>query len=121
MIHYGDITKISGYDLPIVDVICGGSPCQDVSVAGKRAGIQGARSSLFMEQVRIVREMREHDRSTGRTDEFIRPRYMVFENVPGLLSSNGKKDFQTVLTEIVRIAEPECPDVPLPESGGGVA
>ena len=119
MKHYGDITKISGYDVPIVDVITGGSPCQDLSVAGKRAGLDGERSGLFMEQIRIVKEMREHDRQlrSGRTDEHIRPRYMVWENVPGAFSSNKGKDFQAVLTEIVRIAEPEAPDVPLPEKG----
>ena len=119
MKHYGDITKISGYDVPIVDVITGGSPCQDLSVAGKRAGLDGERSGLFMEQIRIVKEMREHDRQlrSGRSDEDIRPRYMVWENVPGAFSSNKGKDFQAVLTEIVRIAEPEAPDVPLPEKG----
>jgi DNA (cytosine-5)-methyltransferase 1 len=115
--HYGDITKLSGYDLPIVDVITGGSPCQDLSVAGKRAGLDGERSGLFMEQIRIVKEMREHDRATGRTGHLVRPRYMVWENVPGAFSSNKGKDFQAVLTEIVRIAEPECPDVPMPEGG----
>ena len=117
MKHYGDITKLSGYDLPIVDVITGGSPCQDLSVAGKRAGLDGERSGLFMEQIRIVKEMRQHDRESGRSDEFIRPRYMVWENVPGAFSSNKGKDFQAVLTEIVRIAEPESPYVPMPEGG----
>ena len=115
MKHYGDITKLSGYDLPIVDVITGGSPCQDLSVAGKRAGLDGERSGLFLEQIRIVKEMRQHDRESGRPDEFIRPRYMVWENVPGAFSSNKGKDFQAVLTEIVRIAEPDAPDVPLPD------
>ena len=117
MKHYGDITKISGYDLPVVDVITGGSPCQDLSIAGKRAGLEGERSGLFMEQIRIVKEMRAHDRATGRTDEYIRPRYMVWENVPGAFSSNRGKDFQAVLTEIVKIAQPDVPDVPLPEGG----
>ena len=117
MKHYGDITKLSGYDLPIVDVITGGSPCQDLSVAGKRAGLDGERSGLFMEQIRIVKEMREHDRANGRTGYLVRPRYMVWENVPGAFSSNKGKDFQAVLTEIVRIAEPESPDVPMPEGG----
>ena len=114
MKHYGDITKINGYDLPIVDVITGGSPCQDLSVAGKRAGLDGERSGLFMEQIRIVKEMRERDKASGRTGFLIRPRYMVWENVPGAFSSNGGKDFQAVLTEIVRIAQPESPDVPMP-------
>ena len=119
MKHYGDITKLNGYDLPIVDVVTGGSPCQDLSVAGKRAGLDGERSGLFIEQVRIVKEMREHDRSTGRPDEYIRPRYLVWENVPGALSSGKPKgaDFQIVLTEIAKVADPECPDVPMPEGG----
>ena len=117
MKHVGDITKLNGAELPVVDVITGGSPCQDLSVAGKRAGLDGERSGLFMEQVRVVKEMREHDRSTGRSDDLIRPRYMVWENVPGAFSSNGGKDFQAVLTEIVRISDPEAPDVPLPEKG----
>ena len=123
MKHFGDITKLSGYELPVVDVITGGSPCQDLSVAGKRAGLDGERSGLFMEQIRIVKEMREHDRASGRTDEYVRPRYMVWENVPGALSSPGTKngenhkgeDFQAVLTEIVRIVNPDAPNVPLPE------
>jgi len=119
MKHFGDITKLSGYDLPIVDVITGGSPCQDLSVAGKRAGLDGERSGLFMEQIRIIKEMRDHDRQlhSDRSDEFIRPRFMVWENVPGAFSSNGGKDFQAVLKEIVRIAEPNAPDVPMPEKG----
>lgn len=119
MKHFGDITKLSGYDLPIVDIITGGSPCQDLSVAGKKAGLAGERSSLFLEQVRIVKEMREHDRATGRTDEHIRPRYLVWENVTGAISSGTPKggDFQRVLTEIARIADPDAPDVPLPNKG----
>ena len=118
MKHYGDITKLSGHELPVVDVITGGSPCQDLSVAGKRAGLAGERSGLFMEQIRIVKEMRERDRSTGRTGFLIRPRYMVWENVPGAFSSNKGKDFQAVLTEIVKISEPESADVPMPDRGG---
>ena len=117
MKHYGDITELSGYELPVVDVITGGSPCQDLSVAGKRAGLEGERSGLFMEQVRIVKEMRERDRATGRPDEYLRPRYMVWENVPGAFSSNKGLDFQAVLTEIIRIAEPDAPDVPVPDKG----
>ena len=118
MLHYGDITKIHGDEIEAVDVITGGSPCQDLSVAGKRAGLEGERSGLFMEQIRIVKEMRERDRRYGVPVEFRRPRYMVWENVPGALSSNGGKDFQAVLTEIVRIAEPNAPDVPMPVRGG---
>lgn len=117
MKHYGDITKLHGYDLPVVDVITGGSPCQDLSVAGKRAGLDGERSGLFMDQIRIVKEMRERDRADGRTNQFIRPRYMVWENVPGAFSSNHGADFQAVLTEIVKIADPNAPDVPLPNKG----
>ena len=117
MKHHGDITKISGYEIEPVDVITGGSPCQDLSVAGKRAGLAGERSGLFMQQIRIVKEMRKHDGDGGRTGKLIRPRYMVWENVPGALSSNGGRDFGAVLTEIIRIAEPDAPDVPLPEKG----
>ena len=117
MKHYGDITKINGADLPVVDVITGGSPCQDLSVAGKREGLAGERSGLFMEQIRIVKEMREHDRANGRTAQLVRPRFMVWENVPGAFSSNGGKDFQAVLTEITRIVKAEAPDVPLPDKG----
>ncbi len=108
MIHYGDITKLSGYELPVVDVITGGSPCQDLSVAGKRAGLAGERSGLFMEQMRIVKEMREHDRLSGRTGFLVRPRYMVWENVPGAFSSGSPKgaDFAAVIEEIIKVAEP---------------
>lgn len=117
MKHYGDITKINGAEIEPVDVITGGSPCQDLSVAGKRAGLAGERSGLFMEQIRIVKEMRAKEIANGRTDCAIRPRFMVWENVPGAFSSNQGKDFQAVLTEIVRIVEPNAPDVPMPEGG----
>lgn len=117
MIHLGDITKIHGGEASIVDVVIGGSPCQDLSIAGKRAGLAGARSGLYMEQIRIIKEMRERDRRMGRTGEFVRPRYMVWENVPGAFSSNGGKDFAAVLEEAIRIAEPEAPDIEVPEKG----
>lgn len=117
MKHLGDITKINGAEIEIVDVITGGSPCQDLSIAGKRAGLAGARSGLFMEQVRIVKEMREHDRTNGRTGDMVRPRFMVWENVPGAFSSNKGRDFAAVLEEIIRIAEPEAPDIEVPEKG----
>lgn len=117
MKHLGDITKINGAEIEIVDVITGGSPCQDLSIAGKRAGLAGARSGLFMEQIRIVKEMREHDRGNGRTGDMVRPRYMVWENVPGAFSSNKGQDFAAVLEEIIRIAEPEAPDIEVPEKG----
>lgn len=108
MIHLGDITKIHGDQIPAVDVITGGSPCQDLSVAGKRAGLAGERSGLFMEQMRIVREMRERDKRDGRTGWAIRPRYMVWENVPGAFSSGTPKgaDFAAVIEEIIKVAEP---------------
>lgn len=79
--HLGDICKINGAEIEPVWCITGGSPCQDLSIAGKRAGLAGARSGLFMEQVRIVKEMREADKRNGRTGAEVRPRYMVWENV----------------------------------------
>lgn len=109
MVHLGDITKIHGYDAPTVDCIIGGSPCQDLSIAGKRAGLQGERSGLFVEQIRIIKEMREHDKSTGRTGQYVRPRYMVWENVPGAFSSHKGNDFAAVLEETIHIIEPEAP------------
>ena len=118
MKHLGDITKIIGYDSPVVDVIIGGSPCQDLSLAGKRAGLAGERSGLYMEQIRIVKEMREADVLRGRTGEFIRPRYMVWENVPGAFSSNGGKDFAAVIEEIIKICEPDADvQVCVPDKG----
>ena len=123
MKHMGDITKLHGANLPVVDVIAGGSPCQDLSVAGKREGLAGERSGLFMEQVRIVKEMRKQDRRRmrnhrRRTDEFIRPRYMLWENVPGAFSSGETHgaDFHTVLEEVCRIKEA---DISIPGSPGG--
>ena len=80
MTHVGDITKLNGAELPPVDIICGGSPCQDLSVAGARAGLAGARSGLFMEQMRIVREMRLAEKARGREGVNIRPRWMCWEN-----------------------------------------
>ena len=119
MIHLGDITKISGYEVPVVDCVIGGSPCQDLSIAGKREGLAGERSGLFMEQIRLIKEMREQDvrRNNGGTAKPVRPRYMVWENVPGAFSSNKGKDFAAVLEEAIRIAEPEAPDVPVPPKG----
>lgn len=116
MQHYGDITKLNGAELPIVDIITGGSPCQDLSVAGKRAGLAGERSGLFMEQIRIIKEMREHDKASGRTNEYIRPRYMVWENVPGAFSSNKGEDFRAVLEETAKIVD-ENAAIPRPEGG----
>ena len=116
MLHLGDITKISGYDVPPVDVIVGGSPCQDLSIAGKRAGLDGERSGLFMEQLRIIKEMRENDRRNGRTAHDVRPRYMVWENVPGAFSSHGGEDFRIVLEETAKVAEKDA-SIPMPDNG----
>lgn len=116
MKHLGDINKLNGADLEPVTIIAGGSPCQNMSIAGKREGLDGSRSNLFREQIRIVKEMRESDRAAGRTGTQIRPRYMVWENVPGAFSSNKGKDFQAVLQEIVSITDEES-NVPLPPKG----
>lgn len=105
MVHKGDITKLSGKLLFPVDLICGGSPCQDLSVAGTRAGLSGARSGLFMEQIRIVKEMRTAERERGRTGIDVRPRWFCWENVIGAFSSGSPKgeDFRIVLEEILHI------------------
>ena len=115
--HLGDITKLDGATIEPVWCVTGGSPCQDLSIAGKRAGLAGARSGLFMEQIRVIKEMREHDKQLGWAGELIRPRYMVWENVPGALSSNKGRDFAAVLEETIRIVEPEAPSVEVPEKG----
>lgn len=117
MKHLGDICKISGRDAPTVNVIIGGSPCQDLSVAGKRAGLSGERSGLFMEQIRIIKEMRAKDAESGRTGTDIRPRFMVWENVPGAFSVNGGRDFAAVLEETAKVADKEIPDIPVPKNG----
>lgn len=117
MQHLGDITKLDGAAIEPVWCVTGGSPCQDLSIAGKRAGLAGARSGLFMEQIRVIKEMREHDRQLGRSGELIRPRYMVWENVPGALSSNKGRDFAAVLEETIRLVEPEAPGVEVPAKG----
>ena len=114
--HLGDITKISGYTAPIVDCIIGCSPCQDLSVAGKRAGLDGERSGLYIEQVRIVKEMRERDERDGRTGVDIRPRYMVWENVPGAFSSNKGDDFRIVLEELAKVKDKNAV-IPMPDKG----
>lgn len=117
MKHLGDITKINGAAVPPVNVIIGGSPCQDLSVAGKRAGLSGERSGLFMEQLRVIKEMRQADENRGRTGKHIRPRFMVWENVPGAFSSNKGADFGAVLQETVRVVCKETPDIPMPKNG----
>lgn len=98
MKHLGDITKLKGDNIPPVDIITFGSPCQDLSIAGKRAGLSGERSGLFMEAVRIIKEMREA--TNGQY-----PKYAVWENVPGAFSSNKGEDFRAVLEELARIKE----------------
>ncbi len=117
MKHIGDIAAVRGEEIEPVDCVTGGSPCQDLSAAGKRAGLLGERSGLFMEQIRIIKEMRERDKSAGRTGVMVRPRYMVWENVPGAFSSSKGKDFERVLEETIRIEEPQAPDLPVPEKG----
>jgi len=117
----GDITKVSGYDIEPVDIMTNSSPCQDLSVAGKRQGMtvdSGTRSSLFHEVIRITKEMREKDASEQLrmrgSVEYIRPRLWLWENVPGALSSNNGEDFRTVLEEIARIVEPTV-SIPRPK------
>jgi len=103
LLHVGDITTLHGASLPPVDIIAGGSPCQDLSIAGKRKGLKGERSGLFLEQIRIIKEMRQADAQAGRSTHLLRPRYMVWENVPGAFSSSNGEDFRTVLKETCRI------------------
>lgn len=114
MLHLGDITKISGHEAPIVDCVVGGSPCQNLSAAGNREGLAGQESQLFHEQIRIAKEMRERDARNGRTNEHIRPRYMVWENVPGAFSSNKGEDFRVVLEEIAKVCDKDAV-IPMPE------
>ena len=106
MKHYGDISKLNGAELPPVDIITFGSPCTDLSVAGKRAGIQAERSGLFFEVIRIIKEMR-----CKTNGEY--PKYIVWENVPGAFSSGGGEDFRCVLEEICKIAD-ESVAIPKP-------
>lgn len=113
MKHLGDIGYIKGDKIDPVTIISGGSPCQDMSIAGQRAGLDGDRSGLFRQQIRIVKEMRNSDIKRGRTGKDIRPRFMVWENVPGAFSSNKGEDFRAVLQEIARITD-ETAAVPLP-------
>lgn len=109
----GDVTKINGAEIEPVDIITFGSPCQDLSVAGTRAGLSGHRSGLFMEAVRIIKEMREN---AIRTNQPVRPRYAVWENVPGAYSSNGGEDFRVILEELCKVADDEV-SIPRPPQG----
>lgn len=103
-LQLGDITQIDGAKIPIVDIISFGSPCQDLSVAGKQTGLDGSRSGLFMEAVRITREMRE--KTNGQY-----PKYIIWENVAGAFSSNKGEDFRRVLEEITQS------NISMPKSG----
>jgi len=105
MAQLGDVTQIDGSKIAAVDIVTFGSPCQDLSIAGKQEGIhKGTRSSLFFEAIRIIREMRERDKAAGRAARDVRPRFAVWENVPGAFSSGGGSDFRAVLENIARVA-----------------
>lgn len=113
MVHLGDITKMSGYTIPPVDVVTFGSPCQDLSIAGKRAGMAGERSGLFSEAVRIIREMRYATFGAY-------PKYAVWENVPAAFSSNKGEDFHAVLQSLCRVIDPDA-TIPRPtDARGGI-
>ena len=107
MKHYGDISQMDGGKIEPVDIITFGSPCTDMSVAGRRAGLDGKQSCLFYQAIRIIKEMR--CATNGRC-----PRYIVWENVPGAFSSNSGEDFKAVLEAVIGITEPET-QVPMPE------
>lgn len=106
----GDVTKIKGSEIEPVDIISFGSPCQDLSVAGKRAGLKGERSGLFMEAIRIIKEMRD-----ATANEF--PRFAIWENVLGAFSSNKGEDFRAVLEEFCKIKDGDA-SIPRPAGGG---
>jgi len=111
MKHLGDVSKINGADLEPVDIITFGSPCQDLSVAGKREGLDGQRSGLFMEAIRIIKEMRD---ATRMGTDGIKPRIAVWENVPGAFSSNKGEDFRIVLEEFIKVKYPTA-SLPAPD------
>src|SRR5699024_4588655 len=106
MKHYGDVSKMNGAELEPVDIITFGSPCQDMSIAGRRSGLDGNRSSLFYEAIRIIKEMR--CATNGKY-----PRWICWENVPGAFSSNGGFDFKAVLEAVISVVEPDT-QVPIP-------
>ena len=122
MKHLGDVSMINGADIEPVDIITFGSPCQDMSVAGKRAGLkhtavgddETTRSSLFLEAIRIIKEMR-------LATNGIYPRFAVWENVPGAFSSNRGEDFRLVLEEFIRISEPNAVMPAVPQAGWAYA
>lgn len=107
MKHYGDISGMNGGEIEPVDIITFGSPCTDMSIAGKRAGLDGKQSSLFYQAIRIIKEMR-----CATNGEY--PRFIVWENVPGAFSSNKGEDFKAVLEAVIGVV---CPgtEVPMPE------
>ena len=107
MKHYGDISQMDGGKIEPVDIITFGSPCTDMSVAGRRAGLEGQQSVLFYQAIRIIKEMR--CATNGKY-----PKYIVWENVPGAFSSNGGEDFKAVLEAVIGVAEPDT-QVPMPE------
>lgn len=109
MIHLGDITKIHGDQIEPVDCITFGSPCQDLSIAGRRAGLAGERSGLFVEAVRIIKEMR-------KATNGMHPTFAIWENVPGAFSSNSGEDFRAVLEELARVEQPDTV-IPRPPRG----
>lgn len=112
MKHLGDVTKINGAEVDPVDIITFGSPCQDLSVAGKQKGIHdGERSNLFFEAIRIIKEMRN-----ATSNQF--PRFAVWENVPGAFSSNGGEDFKAVLQAFADVVGNADDPVPGPPEGG---
>lgn len=118
MLHLGDVCKIDGSKITPVDVITFGSPCQDLSVAGRREGLSGERSGLFMEAVRIIKEMRNAtaELSMRGSDVNIRPTTAIWENVPGAFSSGKPKgaDFRCVLEELARVKDPQV-SIPMPD------
>lgn len=122
MKHLGDVSKVKGGEIEPVDIITFGSPCQDISIAGKRAGLKHAdmgddettRSGLFLEAIRIIKEMREATNG-------VYPRYVIWENVPGAFSSNRGEDFRTVLEEFIRVKEKDAVMPAVPQAGWAYA